>query len=342
VLTTFVLGAGASLDAGYPLATTMATGLLQWMKFTNHDPQSYAAQYPATAEFLEECFGARGNIEDLITAIECLIEAYENGTREQRLQRSLVANKYSVLKNAVRAWFKEIQLGSALNSSTYGRFAQNVVAPGDCVITFNYDVSLDRDLRAAGKFDAGNGYGFRIEGLPSDSKTRLLKLHGSVNWLALLFSGSTSGVSQFQFGHTLGSRPVIGRDELSFLGYSSATDISFRSDSAGMPVMIFPGRSKQFFFDANTGREYGGFWDDLWSQAQDALSTASRLVICGYSLPTADERACQLLLNALPKHADVVVVSGNDTGGIVNRFKSAGYVRTKPGKKVFFGDWINQ
>src|SRR5581483_7641726 len=138
-MTTYVLGAGASLDGGYPLARTMGSLLFQWMKSSGHAPGSYAARYPRTAQFLEESFGPVENIEHLITAIQNVIEEYENGTREQRAKRIVVANEYGVLQTAVRAWFAEIQQRAASSSSAYRDFARNIVVPGDCIITFNYD-----------------------------------------------------------------------------------------------------------------------------------------------------------------------------------------------------------
>src|ERR1700733_5012190 len=118
-MTTYVLGAGASHDAGYPLAKTMASELLEWMKRSTDAPDSYAARYPATARFFEESFAPVENVEDLVTAIHRLIDEYEHGTREQRQKRAVIAHEYGVLKNAVRAWFAEIQQGVALSSSPY-------------------------------------------------------------------------------------------------------------------------------------------------------------------------------------------------------------------------------
>jgi len=138
------------------------------------------------------------------------------------MKRAVLANEYGVFKNAVRDWFAEIQSGTALDSKAYKDFAKHIVAPGDCVITFNYDVSLERELRFAGKFEAGYGYGFSIPGVPGNSSTKVLKLHGSTSWLALLFGG-ISGFSAFQPGRTLGD-PVIPKKELSFLGYTKAAD----------------------------------------------------------------------------------------------------------------------
>jgi hypothetical protein len=225
-----------------------------------------------------------------------------------------------VFKNAVREWFAEIQQGAALESSAYQDFARNIVAPGDCIITFNYDVSLERELRLARKFEVGDGYGFPIEGLPGRSSTKVLKLHGSTNWLALLFGGLTSGPSAFQPGNTLSVPPVIGKKELSFLEYTGAVDPRFGRGGAALPVMIFPARSKDFYFEASTGVEYAEFWDKLWRQAATALQSAARVVICGYSLQSVDERARKHLLDDPRKDAEIVVASGEDTGRIVRDY----------------------
>jgi len=339
-MTTYVLGAGASCDAGYPLAKTMASELLEWRKRPTHDPDSYAARYPATAHFLEESFAPVENVEDLVTAIHKRIGEYENGTREQRARRTLTANEYGVFKNALRDWFAEIQRGKALASSAYQDFAKNIVAKGDCVITFNYDVSLERELRLAKRFEVGDGYGFPIEGLPGNSGTKVFKLHGSTNWLALLFGGITSGFSAFQPGNTLSARPVIAKNELSFLGYTDAADPGFGRGGAALPVMIFPARSKDFYFAANTGNEYAEFWDKLWRQAAEALQSAARVVICGYSLLSVDERARKHLLNDPKKDAEIIVASGGDTERIVNDYREAGYARVVAADEVFFNKWV--
>ena len=342
-MTTYVLGAGASAGAGYPLARTMGSELFQWMKSAKHDPDSYAANYPDTANFLEESFGPVENVEELLTAIQKLIEEYERGTREQREKRAVVANEYGVLKNAVRAWFSEIQNGAALASSTYRDFARNIVAPGDCIITFNYDVSLDRELRLAGKFEVGDGYGFPMKNLPGGSATKVLKLHGSTSWLALLFGGLTSGFSAGYPGNTLGSRPDIAKNELSFLGYTNnVVDPMFANGGAALPVMIFPARVKNFYFAPNTGVEYVGFWDELWQQAEVTLQSADRVMICGYSLNSIDERARTLLLGAPKKNAEIVVASGDATVPIIQEYRKAGYVGARAADEVLFQRWVTK
>jgi len=62
--TTYVLGAGASLHAGFPLASAMGEGLLDFML------RYPMAAYPSAAQFLIDTFGKSPNIEDLITTLQ--------------------------------------------------------------------------------------------------------------------------------------------------------------------------------------------------------------------------------------------------------------------------------
>jgi hypothetical protein len=186
----------------------------------------------------------------------------------------------------------------------------------------------------------GDGYGFPIEDLPRGSDTKVLKLHGSTSWLALLFGGMISGGAAFTIGSSLGARPVIAKNELIFLGYANAVDPQFRRGGAAVPVMIFPARSKNFYFATNTGIEYAEFWDGLWWQAAASLQAAARVVICGYSLLPVDERARALLLNNPKKDAEIVVASGEDTDRIVREYREAGYAKAVAADEVFFQKWV--
>ena len=178
--TTYVFGAGASRHAGYPFANSMGSDLLQWMKTPRE--QMYF-DYPGNAVYLEQRFG--NDIEALMRGIQKVI-------RNRERDFTMMANFYKPsLVEAIRELFKEIHQRD--QGDAYAIFASRIVKPDDCVISFNYDVSLDSHLCKAGKWSAGDGYGFSLEGLPQDSQVKLLKLHGSINWLAVLFGGRTGG-----------------------------------------------------------------------------------------------------------------------------------------------------
>lgn len=289
-MTVFVLGAGASRHAGYPFANSMGQELLSWMKAAD----SGVLGYPAAAESLEEVFGAPANFEDLLTSIQSLIRDYEGGTPEQRATRAVVAQARCTLVQALREWFAEIREHS---SDVYAEFARDILQPGDTVLTFNYDVMLDRELKRTGKWSVGDGYGFMIEGFPGNSSVKELKLHGSTNWLAVMFAGKT-GFFQVGGGEVFGTRPVIPKNELEFLEYPDLIDPQFPNASAPLPVLIMPARSKEFFFQTNLGVEWNAFWDSIWEQAVEALEQAEKIVICGYGLLPVDQHACDLLFEA--------------------------------------------
>ena len=106
--------------------------------------------------------------------------------------------------------FKMIQLGGAytqtlflfshiLNEISNGpvsaEYAHLItrLRPGDAIATFNWDTLLDRALAASGTWSIEDGYGLRFTMIMRDewerpssrmhSPVKLLKLHGSTNWL---------------------------------------------------------------------------------------------------------------------------------------------------------------
>lgn len=161
------------------------------------------------------------------------------------------------LVQAMREWFGEIHAKHTAHAYDY--FASKIVQPGDTVVTFDYDVALESSLRHSGKWCVGDGYGFSALGLPAGSTVNVLKLHGTINWSAVMFGGLT-GTFQVQPGRSLSSRPAFSPADLAALGYSGVSDSLFPSRSALLPTMIFPTSRKQFFFQTNLGRE----WEPLW------------------------------------------------------------------------------
>ncbi len=216
------------------------------------------------------------------------------------------------LVQAVREWFGEIHQRDQAHS--YELFASKIVQPGTGVVTFNYDVSLDSCLRRAGKWAVGDGYGFKAEGLPGGSTVELLKLHGSMNWLAVMFGGITSGGFLLPAQVVFGDRPAIPNGDLSALGYVNVVDPLWPQNgtTAQLP-MILPTSRKRFYFDTNLGREWGSFPGiRLWRSARTAIRTSDRIVVCGYGLFPIDRRGCDLLLKG-ELSGEIEVCSWSDT-----------------------------
>ena len=109
-----------------------------------------------------------------------------------------------------------------------------------------------------------------------------------------------------------------------------------------LPCLILPGRKKEFFYDTSLGEEYREFWDDLWSQAKQALKTCDKVVICEYSLPLADQRARDLLLNGARKEGQIEIVCGGQSDRIAEDFRTAGFDSVIVSPEGHFENWVER
>lgn len=223
---------------------------------------------------------------------------------------------------AIRMWFEEIRRTGA---NDYQRFARDIVVPDDCVLTFNCDVSLEPHLMSEGKWRLGDGYGFTMEGFENQSPVKMFKLHGSVNW---------------RFPAGWNGRPRIDSSDIAFLGYPGCADPRYSgpiADTQG--TMILPARCKRFFVESSFGQWHNDLWDGLWHQATQALNRSDEIVICGYSLPEYDERACDMLLRG-DYSAPIEVCCGGDTGRVVEQLRNAGR-NAHAAKETHFDGWLD-
>jgi hypothetical protein len=328
--TTYVFGAGASRDVGYPLASDMGADLLDFML------KSPDASIRASGQFLIDTFGRSPNIEDLITELESRVAQLKDAPSvDERAQRMRLGNSRAFLRTALQFWFREIHVRAA---PSYATFAAFIAQPGDVILTFNYDDSLERELKRTGKWDISRGYGFPLGSVEQSSDILILKLHGSINWLVSVFGGATGGAFLVNPASSLGHHPVIHRVDLDYLGYEAFSGHTYESGGA-LPCLILPGRTKEFFYDTSFGHEYAPFWDHLWTQAARAVSRSDKIVLCGYSLLPVDQRARDLMLKRPRKETQIEVVSGNQTERIANDFKTAGFSDVEAFQGGYFADW---
>ena len=313
--TTYVVGAGASHHVGYPLISEMGTGLLDFML------KSSNPLYGRARNCLMDRFGQLPDMEDLITSLQ---EKREGDLR-------------GVVLEALPSWFREIRKNPV---PAYAALADKRVQPSDVVITFNYDDSLERELRRTGKWDISRGYGFPLGSAETSSDVVVLKLHGSVNWLASFLGGAVGGSTIVtSSGKTLGDQPVIDQVDLDSLGYTNFSGRVWKSGGA-LPCLVLPGRKKQFYYDTTSGLQFVEFWKLIWSQAAEALQRSDRIVVCGYSMLPVDEDACDLLLRRPTKWAQVKIVSGDQGPRIAQDFEVAGFHSVEVFKGGCFEEWV--
>lgn len=326
---TYVLGAGASYHAGYPLAGELGKKLYDWISCNIPEGNFWRG-------CIEELHGHYGGLEDLESILTELDER-PPGSRAATLNGNIRAS----VNVCIPEFFNSLRKTQAL---LYDQLACERIQPGDVVITFNYDVLCERSLKKAGLWEVGDGYGFNIalDAIPP-SKVKVLKLHGSTNWFKPLFGGMRGF---FQAGpNALPSRPVIlFPQDFEFLSYSKelCDPLCAREAKPGiLPAIITLTRHKRFYDETSLGvRELEEFWRDIWTQAEYALRSSEKIVIIGYSMPTADEAAKTLLLNTSNKDAGVTICSGRGSAAIRDEFGSHGFTRIETLRNGLFEDFL--
>ena len=315
-MTAYVLGAGASYHAGYPLAGDLGDSLIAWLK---RSPNQVNDQYGANLCELDRIYGGLSGFEQILTELEDCPATSRAASIADVDRRSMLRN----LKVMIPEFFRALREGPA---PLYRRLAGLHMRPDDVVITFNYDVACERELKRAGLWEIDDGYGFAL-GIPTmpRSQVRVLKLHGSVNWLELAFRGQT-GFFQSP-PNLLGDRPIILPGEFDFLGYRGVRDpLGPLGDRAGaFPATIMPTSKKRFYSETSFGRELEAFWGSLWDAAALALGSADRIVIVGYSMSAVDERARALLLESSNRSANIQIFCGESTERISREFAASGF-----------------
>ena len=330
-MTTYVLGAGASRHAGYPLARELGDVLRDWIchnKPTNHE-------YRIHIDMLYELYGGLEDIESIITDLDNGNPSSPVGNIDSLIRGNILSD----LRNSIRKCFDGISRGQA---TLYNCFAHEQVQKGDVLITFNYDFALERELKKAQLWEICDGYGFPLD-IPTvpQSRVTVLKLHGSMNWWGVFFGGSKS------FGHSsngLGTRPVIFcQHDWESLGYPSGMhDPGYTgpSTAAAIPAIIMPTSRKRFYFETSFGREWENFWENLWKQAEHALQSSEKIVIIGYRKASVDDKARELLLEKSDRDAHITIYCGSTNTTIRNEFYSQGFQQVETFGESRFEDYL--
>ena len=319
----FICGAGASFHAGYPLTRNLGPEIVEWAAKNPQDRLNWIE-----ADEIHSLFPSLEDFEQIISELQNPTPGSEIDQLPPHKRGSILAG----LCEALCEYFDVLRLKGA---PLYRQFAEQVVAPGDIVISFNYDISLEAELRSAGKWHIGDGYGFLLgDAITPASPTRMLKLHGSTSWIDILFGGRR-GVGAVGPDGPLGPRPVVLPQYFEFLQYPSQTkDPRFNGGGASRHgSMVLPARNKDF-----SARRR--FWDSLWLQASDALGQASEIAIIGYSLPLADTRARDLLFQAGNKDASVSICCGGDNPRLGKEFTDARFSSIDL-SSLYFHEWLN-
>lgn len=282
------------------------------------------------------------DIEALHSEIESVRDRFLSGEVDT-LGAFASVRAYNELVFLFAATINEIQNGPI--SEPHLRLVERL-SPDDAVITFNWDTLLDRALAVAKAWAPDWGYGLTPQSVfengwrqpgkrpPGAEAPRLVKLHGSTNWLTaypiltrespqkpvLSHDLDPSAFSVFVRGDDPypchAGRYMAGYGPYSYGYYPPNLDFPGRPAPPGYALLQVrpkvPWRAEGSSGDGGlvsmpliippvkhkTYDMYGDLFGGLWREAEDLLAQADTIIVIGYSFPPTDLQADHLFRRA--------------------------------------------
>ncbi|RPJ77905.1 MAG: hypothetical protein EHM20_05185 [Alphaproteobacteria bacterium] len=301
------------------------------------------------------------DIEQFMTSIENEIDLL----RKKKEKKELNEDEYkkfialSTVFDNMTFIFSNV-INEAQDGSSYSAYAELLKFCGqnDTFITFNWDTLLDKALAASGAWLPNEGYCVdfgatfdgrwkkRVDSSPSiECNWRLLKLHGSTNWLV-----PYTGIHQTTFK----VQSIIPKNDKVFLFWQASMPYetfkgrwrggygptcygyypphipasSFSKVEIAVPkgralfTVSYKGIFAPFSEPSVKGipsspllitpvrqkryDDYIGIIKNLWNLAKKSLEEADKIVAIGYSFPLTDTKALALLRNILSKRKNQI------------------------------------
>jgi hypothetical protein len=344
-MTAYILGAGASYSAGYPLASQLLQKMADWLDGSD-DSEHWVGWCRNRIVQVRETFGSLNDFESILgklanfgtdrvtptgqpTYVQDQADVIEDCMRDLRFLEGTQSEtptegfypQYmrTALVRAFREFFYQTEIKRP-EPTGYDSFAARKLRSDSTLITFNYDVALERALAKTGKWDIGSGYGFPAFPERVDSPVKVFKLHGSVNW--------------YQHPLQKDGPPFMFSRDLKLLGFDDVSDGRVGQGTVAVNeqgTFILPAPKKDF--------PWQEFWIPLWTTAADGLRRAEEVFIHGYSIPPADSQAREMLFASISKSATINIHCRGASDGIADEFRSRGFTNVNPFPKIDFETW---
>jgi hypothetical protein len=363
----YVLGAGASVPV-YPLGTRLFEAIDEQIRSCGPcvDRIDYQKDWPQLKTWLATNSNPllsqsyrNGNIEQIFTVLDLaealvydglsnIICAAKKGagavksaeTDFDSLKKDIGEYRHmrNILLWAMEAFFLNHNDDDNKTSSSPAwndlRRLASYVQPGDVVITFNYDSTVERVLYALGKWSPSDGYGTDIAFQRNEnddtpitlppSTVRVLHLHGAVGW----YERPSTTVAPI--GTEIALDPILLRG----LGIHHVDASLVSRHQNERQIMLHPTFLKAYGGEGHSHRIFSRIWKD----ALHALQRADKVTIIGYSLPNADSAAWTLLHTGCERGKTDVV---NPNGSVLANQYSALLRIPIMAEPMTLGQWLD-
>lgn len=320
--TVYILGAGFSIDAGAPSQQDL---IKEIFNFYETNKETNKEKFSIFKDFLDQQLNISEDkmkyvqLEDIFTPLDrCISEnAQYRGIPVKELSNIREAI-FDIIGKTIRLSLKESKEKQDSKENYIDLFAKKIISLSKkreannyknsdpvSVISTNWDTLVDNAIyKHIQKDNAVVDYCCQISSLKADDETvkpgleilgkggfnvKLLKLHGSLNWLQC---------------------PRCMRLYVSFQEEESKKPPSCRHCDKNFPEakekhILYSNLIMPTFIKDLTNPQY----KIVWQNAGIEISEADELVFIGYSLPSADFEMRQLLSRMTRKNAKITVVS---------------------------------
>lgn len=336
--TVYILGAGASHEGGVALGRhILAAAYSLWQQEDAFDPAE-RERVAALFAFIADVY--HGGQLDLsaLPDLDGLWGIVEIGARERaRFGRYGGRWNPSAVRDALTSIMVHILVGCRVEYDADGQPFYTLkplvnpyrdfvpcLEPGDTIIALNYDTLLDRALHEAG-IPTDLGSDFRREpNNKTEPPLRLLKIHGSFNWL---FCPTCDNIWEFAMDDVAG-----------YALRADAQHVACPIDGTPRETIIIPPSLVKTYSNRHL--------DNIWAAAAETIRTAEQIVAIGYALADADIQVRYMLVQAaslnpnlsLPGHIEVVNISQRVLDGYRAYF---GPVAVNA-RQMRFNEWLAQ
>jgi hypothetical protein len=317
--TVYILGAGCSVDCGYPLATGFINALSMFAQsLTSPECKRIKQAAENTAKLLTE----RG-----VSTIDSLVSSLTNerfglNFRSQVDEAALDEKIYDA-KIATNALFLQLEPNALSRLGRYERFLwkvfpghghwQRELSKADTrVLTFNYDRLFEMAFVRRFQIDTGQYpiYGENVlnSGLIFTEKESVniasdtfcfLKLHGSVGMAVREEYGKPCHYCHCDGITSSKSRPVADDDFY-------PRRVKDPNDKRPEPLIIFP-NEKDYVRSNNNRFPYREYVTKVWHSAEQVVADATQINVIGYSFHPIDRKSLVNLLSKRRSGIPIVV-----------------------------------
>lgn len=355
----FVLGAGASYDAGVPVESYILDAAKWTAEFlrTRSQNSDYESKAIESIDHILQAVTANGG-----TFVGPLDPIYQLLNEEQRLllSRVVVFVLARVGWHATdRTYYYRHGDPRRDDPFSYQRF-QSELKPTDVVITFNYDPFLEKGISPPWKVHYGRPISpwpflerYPIRGKDETNTLRILRLHGSAGWLTCPRCRCTEDfgyMNVYELGISETAVRKIDADAycprcMRDMGMSEWGLESMRMHGSDSAYKLFE-REHCVILPAATRSYDSEPLRTIWNYSEVALSQCEEVIAIGYSLPPVDvafrecfERAMQI---AKTKPIVTVIDPSETTQATWKEFAVSVGLSVPTQRRCTFSDWLER